>query len=404
MISARHLYQIVTSFLLGLLYLAGFTLEAQEEFIEPPSKRITAVPFTQLTGGIVILRARLDSFPDTLNFILDTGSSGISLDSSTVDYLGLVPTPTDRTIRGIAGIKKVSFLYDKQLHLPGLTIDNLNFHINDYEILTAVYGERIDGIIGYSVFSRYIIKMDYDSMKVTFFTKGTFRYPRGGYLLKPSISQLVTQPLRVKDERTVYSRFLYDMGAGLCLLLSRDFVEDSSIISSKRKRWVKEGEGLGGKIDMELTVLKEIRVGPYKFRKVPIFIFDDEFNVTSYPYMGGLLGNDILRRFNVILNYAKGDIYITPNTHFNDVFDYSYSGVELYLIGGRIVIGDIAKGSPAEACGLKEGDEVIAVNKNFSQNLNQYKITLQAPNEKIKIIVRRDGAMKDFEFKVKSIL
>ena len=321
MIAARHLYQIVTSFLLGLLSLAGFTLEAQEEFIEPPSRRITAVPFTQLTGGIVILRARLDSFPDTLNFILDTGSSGISLDSSTVDYLGLVPTPTDRTIRGIAGIKKVSFLYDRQLHLPGLTIDNLNFHINDYEILTAVYGERIDGIIGYSVFSRYIMKMDYDSMKVTFFTKGTFRYPRGGYLLKPAISQLVTQPLRVKDERTIYSRFLYDMGAGLCLLLSRDFVEDSAIISNKRKRWVKEGEGLGGKIDMELTVMKEVRVGPYKFRNVPIFIFDDEFNVTSYPYMGGLLGNDILRRFNVILNYAKGDIYITPNTHFNDVID-----------------------------------------------------------------------------------
>ena len=78
--------------------------------------------------------------------------------------------------------------------------------------------------------------------------------------------------------------------------------------------------------------------------------------------------------------------------------------MELYLIGGRMVIGDIAKGSPAEACGLKEGDEVIAVNKNFSQNLNQYKIALQAPNDKIKIIVRRDGAMKDFEFKVKSIL
>lgn len=223
-------------------------------------------------------------------------------------------------------------------------------------------------------------------------------------LLKHSVSQLVTQPLRVKDAETVYSRFLYDMGAGLCLLLSREFVDDSALIHKKRKRWVKEGEGLGGKIDMELTVIKEVRVGPYKFRNVPIFVFDDVYNVTSYPYMGGLLGNDILRRFNVILNYAKGDIYITPNTHFSDVFDYSYSGVELYLIGGRIILGDIAKGSPAEACGLKEGDEVIAVNKNFSQNLNQYKIALQVPNEKIKIIVRRDGVMRDFEFKVRSIL
>ena len=63
----------------------------------------------------------------------------------------------------------------------------------------------------------------------------------------------------------------------------------------------------------------------------------------------------------------------------------------------------MAKGSPAEAAGVKEGDEVIAVNKNFSQNLNQYKIALQAPNEKVKLIIRRDNMMKEIEFKVKSI-
>lgn len=154
---------------------------------------------------------------------------------------------------------------------------------------------------------------------------------------------------------------------------------------------------------MELTVLKEVRLGPYKFRNVPTFIFDDEYNVSSYPYMGGILGNDLLRRFNVILNYSKGDIYITPNSHFGDVFDYSYSGIELYLINGIIMIGDVAKGSPAEEVGLKEGDEVIAINKNLLHNLNAYKIALQAPNQKIKIIIRRNGEMKEYEFKVRSI-
>jgi predicted metalloprotease with PDZ domain len=78
--------------------------------------------------------------------------------------------------------------------------------------------------------------------------------------------------------------------------------------------------------------------------------------------------------------------------------------VELYLIDGLILVGDVAKGSPAEAAGLKEGDQVMAVNKNFSQNLNQYKIAMQTPNEKIKIIYRRDGVINEVEFKVKSIL
>ncbi|MBK8301029.1 MAG: aspartyl protease family protein [Chitinophagaceae bacterium] len=395
--------KLVYSITLCLTLAAAKPLAAQEEFIEPPSREITKIPFTQLTGGIVILHAKLDTFPDTLNFILDTRSSGISLDSTTADYLGLKPTPTERTIRGIAGIRKVSFLFNQRLHFPGLSVDSLNFHINDYGILTAVYGERIDGIIGYSILSRYIVKLDYDSMKLTFCTPGTIRYPRGGYLLKPTINQLMAQQLRVRDETTVTSRFLYDMGAGVCMLLTKDFVADSSFIDKKKKRWIKEGEGLGGKIDMELMVMREVKLGPYRFRSVPVYIFDDENNVTSYPYMGGLIGNDILRRFNVILNYARNDIYITPNTHYGDSFDYSYSGVELYFLQGLIIVGDVAKGSPAEAAGIKEGDEVIAINNNFSQNLNQYKITLQAPNEKVKLILRRDNLMKEIEFKVRSI-
>ena len=387
-----------------ILLLSAIPLAAQEEFIEPPSRLITKIPFTQLNGGIVILHAKLNDFPDTLNFILDTGSSGISLDSTTAVYLKLKPIPTERTIRGIAGIRKVSFLYNRQLHFPGLSVDSLNFHINDYSVLTAVYGERIDGIIGYSILSRYITKLDYDSMTLSFCTPGTIRYPRGGYLLKPVVNQLMAQHVKVKDEKTVTSKFLYDIGAGVCMLLTKDFVEDSVFLDHKKKRWVKEGEGLGGKIDMELTVIKEVKLGPYRFRSVPIYIFDDEYNVTSYPYMGGLIGNDILRRFNVIMNYQKGDIHITPNSHYNDNFDYSYSGVELYLIEGLIIVGDVAKGSPAEAAGIKEGDEVIAINKNFSQNLNQYKIAMQTPNEKIKIILRRNKSMIEIEFKVKSIL
>jgi hypothetical protein len=387
-----------------LLLLAGSLRgAAQEEFIEPASRHLATVPFLQLTGGIVIMQAKLQNFPDTLNFILDTGSSGISLDSTTTAYLKLKPVPTERTIRSISGIHKVSFLYNQQLKFPGLTIDSLDFHINDYAILTAVYGERIDGIIGYSVLSRYILKVDYDSLRVEFWSRGTIRYPRGGYLLKPTINFLVSQTLRVRDDEAITTRFLYDMGAGLCMLLSKDLIEDSSFIDKKKKRWIKEGEGPGGTIDMELTTVREVKLGPYRFRNVPVYIFEDKSNVTSYPYMGGLIGNDILRRFNVILNYPRGDIYLLPNRHYTDPFDYSYAGIELYLIEGLIIVGDVAKGSPAEAAGIKEGDQVMAINKNFSQNLNQYKIALQAANERIRMILRREGDIKEIEFKIRSI-
>ena len=73
----------------------GCRLFAQEEFVQPPSKLITTIPFTQLTGGIIILHATLDNFKDSLNFVLDTGSGGISLDSSTCGYYKLKLVPSD---------------------------------------------------------------------------------------------------------------------------------------------------------------------------------------------------------------------------------------------------------------------------------------------------------------------
>jgi len=376
---------------------------AQEEFIEP-SHFLTKFNFTQLTGGVILMQGRLAPFPDTLNFILDSGSGGISLDSFTVAYFGLKGLPSNRTIRGIAGIRQVSFLNNQTLLLPGLTIDSLNFHINDYSILTSVYGERIDGIIGYSVLSRYILKINYDSSNIEFWTQGALRYPRGGHLLRPIINTLPVQTARVKDGITINSRFLFDMGAGLNMMLTTDFIKDSAFLHKKRKLFTKQAEGLGGKIDMGLTVIKEIKLGPYRFRNVPIYVFDDKYNVTSYPYLGGLIGNDLLRRFNVILNYERRDIYLMPNSHYSEPFDYSYTGLELFLENGQIILGDVAKGSPAEAIGLKEGDVVVAVNKNFSQNLQQYKTAMQNAGDRLKIIVQREGELLEFNLKVKSIL
>jgi hypothetical protein len=392
--------RLLYSALLTIVCLSAF---AQEEFVEP-SKFLTRFSFIQMTGGVVIMQARFDSFADTLNFILDTGSGGISLDSTTADYFGVKGTPSNRTIRGIAGIRNVSFLNHRKLHLPGLTIDSLNFHINDYSILTAVYGEKIDGIIGYSVFSRYIVKINYDSTQIEFWTRGSYKYPRGGYLLRPLINSTPVQQLRVKDGKTITARFLYDMGAGLNMMLSTDFLNDSSLLDKKRKLYAKEAEGLGGKVDMAMTVIKEMRLGPYKFRNVPVYVFNDTFNITSYPFLAGLLGNDILRRFNVILNYDRRDIYLVPNSHFSEPFDYSYTGIELYYIDGKIIIGDVAKNSPAEQAGLQEGDVVVAVNKNFSQNLQQYKAAIQTTGERLLLIIQRDGGLIQYSLKVKSIL
>jgi len=391
-----------------LLIVASITLssplQAQEEFVPPPAKLLSTFPFRQFTGGVVLLKARFAEYPDSLNFILDTGSGGISLDSTTCERLKIKSSPSDRTIRGIAGIRTVRFVYNQKLHLPNLDVDSLNFHVNDYEILTAAYGEQIDGIIGFSFLSRYIVKIDYDSSKIHVYSKGSMKYPRGGFLLRPILSTLPIQVARIHDEKEINSRFYFDTGAGLCLLLSSDFVDDSSLLSKKKKPVLTQGEGLGGKMEMKLTTVRDFKLGPYRFKKVPTYIFDDNYNVTAYPYLGGLIGNDILRRFNIIINYDRRDIYLQPNTHFRDPFDYSYTGLGIYKIDGEVRVIDIMPGSPAEKAGFIPGDIIMAMNNNFSKNVQTYKNLMQNVGEKIKVLVLRENGPIILTLKVKSIL
>jgi len=390
--------------LLCLLLLSATFVHSQEEFVLPPSKLLTTFPFKLLTGGIITLKARVSNYPDSLNFILDTGSGGISLDSMTALHLQIKTELSDRTIRGIAGIRQVKFAYNHSLHIPGLSIDSMNFHINDYDVLTSAYGEKIDGIIGFSFLSRYIIKINYDSSKIYVWSKGTMRYPRGGFLLRPLLINIPVFNAALKDERDLNTRFYFDTGAGMCLLLSSDFVSDSNFINPKRKWFITQAEGLGGKAPMRQGVIKQVKIGPYRFKKVPTYIFDDEYNVTSYPYLGGLIGNDLLRRFNLIINYDKRDIYMTPNSHFKDVFDYSYTGLGMYVIDGEIRIVDVMPKSPAEDGGFKSGDVIAAVENNFSQNIQAYKNLMQTPGQKLKILILRDGEPYILTLKVKSVL
>jgi hypothetical protein len=211
------------------------------------------------------------------------------------------------------------------------------------------------------------------------------------------------QPVYIKDNTAVNGRFYFDTGAGLCMLLNDDMVQDSSLFKRKRKLYPTQAEGLGGKKEVSLSVLQDVKLGPYRFRNIPVYVFHDEFNVTMYPTLGGLIGNDILRRFNVTVNYPAQEIYIKPNRHYTDSFDYSYTGMSLYLVDGAITVQDVVKKSPAEEAGFQEGDIVVAVENNISSNIQVYKALLQGPGNRVRILIIRKGEPKIMYLRIKSI-
>lgn len=387
--------------LISLLFcIYSFSGNGQQNIDSVKALLITKIPFTQLTGGVILVKAQFDTLKEPLNFILDTGSGAISLDSMTVEEFNILNTPSGKSVRGIAGVREVNYAQNHSLTFPGLVVDSLDFFINNYDILTSVYGVRIDGIIGYSLIKQFIIKVNFDSLNLEIFSPGKIKYPRGGRTLYPTFTALPIHALTIEDERRIKPKFYIDTGAGLSLLLTEQLVNDSSFFKKKRKPLPILAQGLGGKKPIMITVSKKVKIGPYSFRKVPTHILDDTYNVISYPFLGGLIGNDLLRRFNMIINYPAREIHLKPNSHYKDVFDYSYTGMNLYNIDGAIEIHDIAPNSPAMKAGLKDGDIVVAVNKNFTNNIQTYKDLLSKAKTTVPMIIIRDDQLIDIKLKV----
>jgi len=381
-----------------------FSVQALAQNGSKRAKLISSFSFRQLNGGIVVVKARLDDHTDTLQFILDTGSGGISIDSATASHYALPLTESDRVVKGIGGVRPLRFYKNGTLHLPGVEVNALDFHINDYELLSEVYGFHVDGIIGYSFLRRYIVGIDYDQNLISVYEPGLFVYPKSGSKIPATFTTIPVIEQTVTDEKIISARMFFDIGAGLCMLFSEQFVQDSLFMSPKTKTVYTQVEGIAGKISMRYTTIRKIRIGPFRFRKVPLHIYEDDVNVFNYPSVNGLVGNDLLRRFNQVINYPDQVIHLTPNSHYREPFDYSYTGMNYYFIGGKVVVTDIHQGSPAEKAGFLPGDVLIGIDNYFTNDIQQYKALLQNAGAKLKVLVLRKDQLVQLTLKVASVL
>jgi Aspartyl protease/PDZ domain len=388
----------IKTYLVALWFLASLSVQAQK------AQLIETLKFKEFFGGVIVVTAQLNNGSDSLNFILDTGSSGVSLDSTTANILQIKQQPTDTILKGIGGANKINYAFNQSLKLGKVKIDSLNFFINDYSLLASAYGERIDGIIGYSVLSKFIFEINFDSETIKLYKPGSFKYSSAGKLINTNFYKIPFYPVEIRDNAKTKNYFYLDSGAGLNMLFSEDYVTDNKLLHSWRKPIVTQVQGLGGKRQLKLTVVKRVKFASYTFINVPVNIFNDVDSILPYPGICGVLGNDIMRRFNIVINYPAKQMHFVPNTHFDDAFNYAYTGMFLYQHGADIIIDDVLANSPAEKAGILSGDKVIGVDNNFSGNINQYEKILQQVRTPVKLVIMRNEKAKIIEIVPKSIL
>jgi predicted metalloprotease with PDZ domain len=125
----------------------------------------------------------------------------------------------------------------------------------------------------------------------------------------------------------------------------------------------------------------------------------------------GIVGNRILKRFNVTIDYIRDKVYFKPEGgYWKRRFRFDRSGMSI-IAGGQNLrtynVANIVPGSPADEAGIQVGDRIVAMNGTSVSFIGLGALIRKLEGKvgkKIKIRYERDGKYNIVEFRLRSLI
>ena len=370
------------------------------------------IPFEFYNNLIVIPVVLNDVL--ALKFILDTGvRTTILTEKAFSDILNL-NYEKQIIISGIGGKKLVNAYMTNgvSIELPGVKGEGHSMLVleKDYLELSNYLGTQVHGILGYEIFSRFIVKIDFSKKIVSLIHPKKFNRKRKFTSIpitiedtKPYISTEVTQ----YNGKKVPMKLLIDSGASHGLWLEPN--ADTVIAIPNKTINSNIGRGLGGDLTGKVGRVNKLAFGGFEFREV-IAIYPDSHHVDSTKvssiFRHGALGGEILSRFTVIFDYSSEMLYLKKNVAYKKAFEYNMSGLVIKAIGSKLEkfkIVEVREGSPAQKAGVQSGDFVLSINNHQVDDLSlQIVIGMfnSRPNKTLRLKLQREGKQIFKKFKL----
>ncbi|HEY9488018.1 MAG TPA: pepsin/retropepsin-like aspartic protease family protein, partial [Chryseosolibacter sp.] len=297
-------------------------------------KRKVEIPIEIYNNLIVVPVVLNGALP--LKFILDTGvRTAILTEKTFTDILNLAYS-RKYTISGPGGEQIIDayITNNVSLELPGVTGRGHALLVlgQDYLELRNYLGTDVHGILGYELFSRFIIEVDYEKRMLTLSVPSRFMKKRKFQSIPIKIEDTkpyVTTSVVLADGTQLTAKLLVDSGASHGLMLEptsdpRIKVPDSAVSSII-------GRGLGGEITGKVGRIKSLKLGTYDIKNA-IANFPDPNSYFDSLKLGatarnGAIGGEVLSRFTVIFNFPTEEIYLKKNSSFKKKFHYNLSGL-----------------------------------------------------------------------------
>ena len=150
----------------------------------------------------------------------------------------------------------------------------------------------------------------------------------------------------------VKGAFYLDTGANSSLLHG-SFVDTAGLARGRRTLPIAI-RGAGGEEKASLCRFDSLRIGGITVERPVLAITRGEKGISALENVDGIIGNDILERFTMTLDYRKQRVLRKKNARFGEPFHRDRSGLELARKeDGRIVVVKVLAGSPGAKAGLR---------------------------------------------------
>jgi len=371
-------------------------------FKMPGKRKKIEIPF-ELHNNLVVIPVTVNRFL-TLKFILDTGvetailTEKLYADILEVNYLREI------TIAGPGIVDSVQAFVANEatFALPGGIVGtNMNMLVlkKDYLQLSENIGEDVHGIIGYDIFSRFVVEIDYDESIITLYDPKKYRKNKRSVVVPIEVigsKPFVDATIKQGDEKTELS-VMVDTGASHAALLDYQYI--NGIDMPNKTIETKLGRGIAGEIPGYVGRMDHVQIDNFEFDKMLVSApFEGAYNkVIKRGARVGTFGGDLLTPFHVTFDYLNEKVYLKKGREYYDDFEFDMSGLTVNSVGENLdtlKVISVDKNTPAALADIREGDIIHSINGRTlrTHRLSDIFALLRSKDGK-KIVVRidRDG-------------
>ena len=370
---------------------------------------LAEIPF-QLYGNVIVTELSVDE-STPLNFIFDTGAGGTVINVNTAASLGIVG---DETVsrQGGTGMASVELSTDHIVYVEDISFQDVTMGIAELGHIEKRLGMQIDGVIGWLILSQYAVRVNYDTMRIEIYDNERFKYDLGmsSYPIEVQGTIIFTSvTVAFKSGNTFTGKVVVDSGAGNAFYFNTPFTEENDLLAEMDTYYERETQSLSNETaHVYTTMLADLNISEYEFSTVPANIAIAEAGALSWSGPMGILGNGVLKHFNIFIDLQQKMMSLEPNRLYHDQFEVNCSGLELVTDDAfqKVIIDHVYANSPAEEAGLEVGDEIVQINgANVSAfQLPQIRSMLSRDGEEIEILIDREGELHSYLFILQSLI